>query len=33
MFDAEPLREVLGLQSYIRKYKILTMMKSVLAQE
>jgi len=33
MFDAEPLREVLGLQGYIRKYKALTMMKNVLATE
>lgn len=32
-FDAEPLREVLGLQGYIRKYKALTMMKNVLASE
>lgn len=33
MFDAEPLREVLGLQGYIRKYKALSMMKNVLDKE
>jgi len=32
-FDGESLREVLGLQGFIRKYKVLSMMKHVLAQE
>ena len=32
-FEAESIREVIGLQRYIRKHKALTMMKNVLAQE
>lgn len=29
-FEGETLREVLGLQNYIRKYKAFVMMKNVL---
>ena len=32
-FEAEAVREVIGLQTYIRKSKVLNMMKNVLAQE